>query len=172
MCDIPLNPSHFEKSDDVDRRPHASECVEDDDDICSAAFARRWRGFVVVVHRTFAILAQERAIFFCMFLSYVSCYPAFCDILRLQRLCYLSWLYRKDFVSRQYRHHFATTLRSVLLCGKSTSCKDICSICGVNKPGIKRLTTSSILSLPLTLIAHRRLGSISLFPVVRSLGAW
>ena len=64
MCDIPLNPSHFEKSDDVDRRPHASECVEDDDDICSAAFARRWRGFVVVVHRTFAILAQERAIFF------------------------------------------------------------------------------------------------------------
>ena len=91
----------------------------------------------------------------CMFLSYVSCYPASCDILRLQRLCYLSWLYRKDFVSRQYRHHFATTLRSVLLCGKSTSCEDICSICGVNKPGIKRLTISSILSLPLTLIAHR-----------------
>ena len=64
MCDIPLNTSHFEKRDDVDRRPHASECVEDDDDICLAAFARRWLGFVVVVHRTFAILDQERAIFF------------------------------------------------------------------------------------------------------------
>ena len=36
------------------------------DDFCLAAFVRRWRGFVVVVHRTFAILAQERAIFFFM----------------------------------------------------------------------------------------------------------
>ena len=68
MCDIPLNPSHVEKSDDVDRRPHASECVEDDDDICSAAFARRWRGFVVDVHRAFAILAKERAI------SFIACF--------------------------------------------------------------------------------------------------
>ena len=76
MCDIPLNPSHFEKSDDVERRAHASECVEDDDDICSAAFARRWQGFVVVVHRTFAILAQERAISFCMFLSYIKYYSS------------------------------------------------------------------------------------------------
>ena len=87
MCDIPLNPSHFEKSDDVDRRPHASECVEDDDDICLAAFARRWLGFVVVVHRTFAILDQERAIFF---LFDLACYLASCDNLRLQRLSYLS----------------------------------------------------------------------------------
>ena len=65
MCDIPFNHhTLWKKNDDVERRAHASECVEDDDDICSAAFARRWLGFVVVVHRTFAILDQERAIFF------------------------------------------------------------------------------------------------------------
>ena len=46
------------------RLVRASECEVDGDDICSAAFARRWRGFVVVVHRTFASLDQERAIFF------------------------------------------------------------------------------------------------------------
>ena len=36
--------------------------------ICSAAFARRWRGFVDDVHRAFAILAQERAISFSLLL--------------------------------------------------------------------------------------------------------
>ena len=51
------------KNNDVVRLVRASECEVDGDDICSAAFARRWRGFVVAVHRAFAILAQERAIF-------------------------------------------------------------------------------------------------------------
>ena len=50
------------KNNDVVRLVRASECEVDGDDICSAAFARRWRGFVVAVHRAFAILAQERAI--------------------------------------------------------------------------------------------------------------
>ena len=133
------------KNNDMVRLVRASECEVDGDDICSAAFARRWRGFVVDVHRAFAILAQERAISFlhvfelCFMLSSL--------------LCSLEAL--EAVLPRQCRHRFATTLCSGLFCGKSISYKDICSTCGVTKPGIKRLTTSSILSLPLTLIAHR-----------------
>ena len=68
-CDVPYNPSHcLKKDNDVVRLVRASECEVNGNDICSAAFARRWRGFVVAVHRAFAILAQERAIsFYCMY---------------------------------------------------------------------------------------------------------
>ena len=66
-CDIPYNPSHrLKKNNDVVRLVRASECEVNGNDICSAAFARRWRGFVVAVHRAFAILAQERAIILCL----------------------------------------------------------------------------------------------------------
>ena len=65
-CDVPYNPSHcLKKNNDVVRLVRASECEVNGNDICSAAFARRWRGFVVAVHRAFAILAQERAIILC-----------------------------------------------------------------------------------------------------------
>ena len=46
------------------RLTRASEGEVNGVDICSAAFARRWRCFVADVHRAFAILAQERAISF------------------------------------------------------------------------------------------------------------
>ena len=87
-CDVPYNPSHcLKKNNDVVRLVRASECEVNGNDICSAAFARRWRGFVVAVHRAFAILAQERAtiLCLCMFLSNASCYLASCDTLRHQR---------------------------------------------------------------------------------------
>ena len=69
------------------RLTRASEGEVNGVDICSAAFVRRRRGFVDDVHRAFAILAQERAIILCRacFLSYVLCYPASYDIVRLQR---------------------------------------------------------------------------------------
>ena len=63
MCDLPYNRhTLWEKEYDMVRLARASECEVNGVDICSAAFARRWRGFVVDVHRAFAILAQERAI--------------------------------------------------------------------------------------------------------------
>ena len=69
MCDLPYNRhTLWEKEYDMVRLARASECEVNGVDICSAAFARRWRGFVDDVHRTFAILAQERAISFSLLL--------------------------------------------------------------------------------------------------------
>ena len=63
MCDLPYNRhTLWEKEYDMVRLTRASECEVNGVDICSAAFARRWRCFVADVHRAFAILAQERAI--------------------------------------------------------------------------------------------------------------
>ena len=65
VCDLPYNRhTLWEKEYDMVRLARASECEVNGVDICSAAFARRWRCFVADVHRAFAILAQERAISF------------------------------------------------------------------------------------------------------------
>ena len=73
----------MEKEYDMVRLTRASECEVNGVDICSAAFARRWRCFVADVHRAFAILAQERAI---SFVYHVLCYHAcLLCILRHQR---------------------------------------------------------------------------------------
>ena len=69
VCDLPYNRhTLWEKGYHMVRLARASECEVNGVDICSAAFARRWRGFVDDVHRAFAILAQERAISFSLLL--------------------------------------------------------------------------------------------------------
>ena len=72
MCDLPYNRhTLWEKEYDMVRLARASECEVNGVDICSAAFARRWRCFVDDVHRAFAILAQERAIIFVMHVHHI-----------------------------------------------------------------------------------------------------